>query len=117
LWHGPCSPRTPTSRGTFVFVPTFARGPRLHRTGTAVLFWPGRGVSCGPAFFHADKANGARHSALVFDLGHHGDIARLTLDRREARNAIPAAGWDELGDRVTDIGRSDARVLIVQAAG
>ena len=53
----------------------------------------------------------------MFELGRQGDIARLTLDRREARNAIPAAGWDELGDRIVDIGRSEARVLIVQAAG
>ena len=32
----------------------------------------------------------------MFDLAHEHDIARLTLSRPEARNAIPAAGWAAL---------------------
>ena len=53
----------------------------------------------------------------MFDLGHKGDVAYLTLDRPEARNAIPASGWTELAERLEDIAESDARVLVVQSAG
>ena len=55
--------------------------------------------------------------AAVFDLGHKGDVAYLTLDRPEARNAIPASGWADLAERLDDVGSSDARVLIVQSDG
>ena len=53
----------------------------------------------------------------MFDLGHQGDVARLTLDRSHARNAVPARGWTELAERIAEVERSEARVLIVQSAG
>ena len=101
-----------------MLAPTFACGPRLHRTGAAVPSWPGRGLTRGPVFFfHADKAKAARQHIAMFRLAHEGPIARLTLDRPEARNAIPVAGWDALADRLGEVEKSDARLLIVEGAG
>jgi enoyl-CoA hydratase/carnithine racemase len=53
----------------------------------------------------------------MFRLERHGEQARLTLDRPEARNAIPAAGWAELADTIGLVERSDARLLVVTGAG
>jgi enoyl-CoA hydratase/carnithine racemase len=53
----------------------------------------------------------------MFTLSFDGDLARLLLDRPEVRNAIPLHGWDMLGERVAEVARSDARLLIVQGAG
>jgi enoyl-CoA hydratase/carnithine racemase len=52
----------------------------------------------------------------MFRLAGNGDHARLTLDRPEARNAIPAAGWAELGAQLELVGKSDARLLVVTGA-
>ena len=53
----------------------------------------------------------------MFLLEHDGDLARLTLNRPEARNAIPAAGWAELAAAVGRAGAGDARLLVVTGAG
>lgn len=53
----------------------------------------------------------------MFDLAHDRDIARLTLNRPEARNAIPAAGWAALGLALGEIEGSGAKVLILGGAG
>lgn len=53
----------------------------------------------------------------MFRLDLQGDIARLTLDRPEARNAIPLAGWDDLRARLEEAVRTDRRLLVVQGAG
>ena len=53
----------------------------------------------------------------MFRLGHEGGAARLTLDRPAARNAIPAAGWDELAVRLSEVEASDARLLVISGAG
>jgi len=53
----------------------------------------------------------------MFRLERNGDYARLTLDRPEARNAIPAAGWAELSDKIAGVEASDARLLVVTGAG
>jgi enoyl-CoA hydratase/carnithine racemase len=50
----------------------------------------------------------------MFRLIHDGGVARLTLDRPEARNAIPAAGWGELAAL---LGAIEGRLLIVAGAG
>lgn len=50
----------------------------------------------------------------MFDLTIDGRIARLTLNRPEARNAVPADGWADLARRVGTLGR--ARVLILGSA-
>jgi enoyl-CoA hydratase/carnithine racemase len=49
----------------------------------------------------------------MFRLTHEREIARLTLDRPEARNAIPAARWEELAERIGEVERSEARLLIL----
>jgi len=53
----------------------------------------------------------------VFRLVHDAKTARLTLDRPEARNAIPAAGWRELAALFGQVENSDAQLLIVAGAG
>jgi enoyl-CoA hydratase/carnithine racemase len=50
-------------------------------------------------------------------LGCEGKIVRLTLDRPAARNAIPGEGWDRIAERVAEIARTDARLVIVSGAG
>ncbi|MCD2324930.1 enoyl-CoA hydratase/isomerase family protein [Sphingomonas sp. IC-56] len=42
---------------------------------------------------------------------HDGPIATITLDRAEARNALPIAGWDALGRAAMQVG--EARVVIL----
>ena len=53
----------------------------------------------------------------MFRLDFEDGIARLTLDRPEARNAIPTAGWSALADRIDEVERSDAQLLMVEATG
>ncbi|MBA3677226.1 MAG: enoyl-CoA hydratase/isomerase family protein [Sphingosinicella sp.] len=48
----------------------------------------------------------------MFDLQIDGPIARLALQRPEARNAIPLAGWAELGATAQKAG-AEARILIL----
>jgi enoyl-CoA hydratase/carnithine racemase len=49
-------------------------------------------------------------------LGTEGKIVRLLLDRPAARNAISPEGWDQLATRIADVGRTDARLLVVMGA-
>jgi enoyl-CoA hydratase/carnithine racemase len=67
--------------------------------------------------FCATKPAGGGNHRRMFDLAHEQDIARLILNRPEARNAIPAAAWAALEAMLGDAERSDAKVLIVQGAG
>lgn len=53
----------------------------------------------------------------MFLLERNDDHARLTLDRPEARNAIPAAGWAELSAKLDLVASSDVRLLVVTGAG
>ena len=50
----------------------------------------------------------------MFRLTQDGEVARLTLDRPEARNAVPAAGWGELAGL---LGGVEGRLLVVAGAG
>ena len=49
----------------------------------------------------------------MFDLSIDGAIARLRLSRPERRNAIPLAGWAELGDKAEEASAGGAAVLIL----
>jgi enoyl-CoA hydratase/carnithine racemase len=49
----------------------------------------------------------------MFDLAIDGGIARLRLDRPEARNAIPLGGWAQLGEQVAEVEAAGARVLVL----
>jgi enoyl-CoA hydratase/carnithine racemase len=50
----------------------------------------------------------------MFRLTHDGAVARLTLDRPEARNAIPASGWTELA---ACLGEVEGRLFVLSGAG
>ncbi len=69
------------------------------------------------SLFCETKAGGGGNHAAMFDLAHDGDVARLTLNRPEARNAIPASGWTALEEALGQAEQSDAAVLIVRGAG
>jgi enoyl-CoA hydratase/carnithine racemase len=49
----------------------------------------------------------------MFRLERNDDYARLVLDRPEARNAIPAAAWAALSEKIETVARSDVRLLVV----
>jgi enoyl-CoA hydratase/carnithine racemase len=49
----------------------------------------------------------------MFDLTLDGPVARLRLDRPEARNAIPVGDWALLAHRCGETARSGARLLIL----
>ena len=49
----------------------------------------------------------------MFELSIAGPVARLRLRRPERRNAIPLAGWAELGDRAEEAAAGGAAVLIL----
>jgi enoyl-CoA hydratase/carnithine racemase len=53
----------------------------------------------------------------MFDLDLADGVARLTLDRPEARNAIPLAGWRALADRAGQAVAEGARLLVVTGRG
>jgi enoyl-CoA hydratase/carnithine racemase len=53
----------------------------------------------------------------MFDLMLDGGVARLTLNRPEARNAIPVAGWPALAQKVEEAGDRGARALLLAGAG
>jgi enoyl-CoA hydratase/carnithine racemase len=52
----------------------------------------------------------------MFDLSLDGPVARLRLDRPEARNAIPVQSWALLAHRCGEAARSGARLLIVSGS-
>jgi len=47
----------------------------------------------------------------MFELRIENEVARITLRREDARNAVPLAGWDALAERVREA--DGARVLII----
>ena len=49
----------------------------------------------------------------MFDLTLDGPVARLRLDRPEARNAIPAHGWARLAQRCGEAEAAGARLLVL----
>jgi enoyl-CoA hydratase/carnithine racemase len=53
----------------------------------------------------------------MFRLEHDGDLARLVLDRPEARNAIAAADWNALSEKLGMAESKGARLLVVTGAG
>lgn len=52
----------------------------------------------------------------MFEVDLEGRIARLSLTRGEARNAIPREGWIALSARLGEVAASEARVLLVRSA-
>lgn len=56
-------------------------------------------------------------TAAMFELRIRDQVARLTLSRPEARNAVPAASWPLLGDAAEEAARSGARLLVIEGRG
>lgn len=52
----------------------------------------------------------------MITLSRDGATAIVTLDRPEARNALPVAGWRALADSAAEIAASDARVAVLRSA-
>jgi enoyl-CoA hydratase/carnithine racemase len=50
-------------------------------------------------------------------LAHEGDVARLTLNRPEKRNALSLALMNEVIGALEEVRGSDARVVVVEGAG
>ena len=53
----------------------------------------------------------------MFEIEDHGRIRWLTIDRPEAKNAIPGDGWAELRGHLAEFEKSDSRVLVLRGAG
>jgi enoyl-CoA hydratase/carnithine racemase len=53
----------------------------------------------------------------MFDLRLDGEAAFLTLNRPEARNAIPAHRWPDIARAGDEAVRSGARILVLRGAG
>lgn len=53
----------------------------------------------------------------MFDLALDDGVARLTLDRPDARNAIPASGWETLAQSAERAVADGARLLVVAGSG
>lgn len=52
----------------------------------------------------------------MIDVDYHGAVARLSLNRPVARNALRVADWQQLSAAVADVARSGARVLVLRSA-
>ena len=52
----------------------------------------------------------------MFELTLDGDVARLRLNRPEARNAIPVAGWADLATACGEAAAEGARLLILSGS-
>jgi enoyl-CoA hydratase/carnithine racemase len=69
-----------------------------------------------PGLFFATNGFGPAMPRAMFRLERNDQLARLTLDRPDVRNAIPAAAWAELAGRLEMVEKSDARLLVVTGA-
>lgn len=67
------------------------------------------------SFFWRQSPSAPLNRAM-FDLTVDGPIARLRLDRPEARNAIPAHAWALLAQRCGEAAASASRLLIVSGS-
>lgn len=52
----------------------------------------------------------------MFEIDHKDRVARISIDRGSARNAIPIAAWDNLAGQLDRVTRSGARALILRSA-
>jgi enoyl-CoA hydratase/carnithine racemase len=52
----------------------------------------------------------------MFRLEQDGVVARIVIDRGEARNAIPLAGWSKLEKMVIEAANTDARLVVITSA-
>ena len=52
----------------------------------------------------------------MIDLSYSGAAARLRLDRAATRNALDREAWSALAEAITEVARSEARVLLLASA-
>lgn len=52
----------------------------------------------------------------MFTIDSIGRVARISLDRPEARNAIPMTRWADLSAAIAQVAASDARALVIRSA-
>jgi enoyl-CoA hydratase/carnithine racemase len=71
----------------------------------------------GRLSFLCDKAARERQSGGMFDLIREGPLARLTLNRPAARNAVPVGAWSHLGDAAEAASAEGASLLLLEGAG
>jgi enoyl-CoA hydratase/carnithine racemase len=94
-------------------------GPWPRERGQALWLPLEPVVRCkgGRLFFCETKPVAGVNQSAMLDLRIDDRLARLTLRRPEARNAIPAADWARLAALADDVARSGARALIVAGEG
>jgi len=63
-----------------------------------------------------DIFDATRQQGGMFQVDSVNRVARISINRPEARNAIPLVRWADLTAAIAEVGRSDARVLIVRSA-
>jgi enoyl-CoA hydratase/carnithine racemase len=56
------------------------------------------------------------NAPAMIDLQFDGEVARLVLNRPEARNALSMAGWEALAGRLETIGQAGSRLLVLSGA-
>jgi enoyl-CoA hydratase/carnithine racemase len=100
-----------------VLAPTFARGPPPPPDGAPRNNMAGPPRIGLPGLFLRDKRGRSRQAPAMFLLERNDDYARLTLDRPEVRNAVPAGGWAALSGKIEVVAASDVRLLVVTGAG
>lgn len=89
------------------------RPPASTGRGAAEPFGRAAAYRAARSFFR-DKRRPPRQAGAMFRLTHDGAVARLTLDRPEARNAIPASGWTTLA---ACLGEVEGRLLVLSGTG
>lgn len=57
----------------------------------------------------------ARQQSLMFILDSIGRVARISLDRPQARNAVAIDQWEALTAMVGEVAASDARALVIRS--
>lgn len=58
-----------------------------------------------------------RSDSDLLDVSLDGDVARVVIANPARRNAVDFAGWRALAALVDDLGRSQARVVVISGAG
>jgi enoyl-CoA hydratase/carnithine racemase len=81
-----------------------------------MALWSRPRPTARPALFLWRQSRRAPLNRPMFVLTLDGALARLRLDRLEARNAIPMSGWGELSKACAGAVAGGARVLVVSGS-
>jgi enoyl-CoA hydratase/carnithine racemase len=75
---------------------------------------PTRGAT--GSFFGETKRGVRGQAGAMLDLRLDGPVARLVLDRPEARNAVPVEAWPEIARLANEAAERGARILILSGS-